>query len=72
MRLRPAGPRVSIGQHSHKVKMHDKVTRVVVDRSLFLAKLASNGAYYYVTTKVIVRASDDSTKVQFLIATLAC
>ena len=32
-----------------KVKMRDKVTGVVVDRLLFLAKLASNGAYYYVT-----------------------
>ena len=49
-----------------KVKMQDKVTGVVVDRSLFLAKLASNGAYYYVTAKVIVRTSDDSTaEVQF-------
>ena len=44
-----------------KVKMQNKVTGVVVDRSLFLAKLASNGAYFYVTAKVIVRASDDST-----------
>ena len=35
-----------------KVKMKDKVTGVVVDRLLFLAKLASNGAYYYVTAKV--------------------
>ena len=45
-----------------KVKMRDKLT---VDR-LFVAKLASNGAYFYVTAKVIVRASDDSTaEVQF-------
>ena len=53
--------------------MQDKVTGVV-DR-LFLAKLASSGAYYYVIAKVIIQASDDSTaEVQFrdlLIATLA-
>ena len=56
---------VQVGQVV-KVKMQDKVTGVVVDRLLFLAKLASNGAYYYVTAKVIIRASDDSTaEVQF-------
>ena len=35
-----------------KVKMKDKVTGAVVDRSLFLAKLVSNGAYY-VTAKAM-------------------
>ena len=49
-----------------KVKMRDKLTEVVVDRLLFVAKLASNGAYFYVTTKVIIRASGDNTaEVQF-------
>ena len=40
--------------------MKDKFVGVVIERSLFQAKLASNGAYYYVTAKAIVRPSDNS------------
>ena len=38
-----------------KVKMKDEFVDVVVEKLLFLAKLASNGTYYYATAKVIVR-----------------
>ena len=43
-----------------KVKMKGKFVGVVIEKPLFLAKLAFNGAYYYVTAKVIVRPSDNS------------
>ena len=44
-----------------KVKMKDEFVDVVVEKLLFLAKLASNGTYYYATAKVIVRLYDDRT-----------
>ena len=43
-----------------KVKVKGKFVGVVIEKSLFQAKLASNGAYYYVTAKAFVRPSDNS------------
>ena len=40
--------------------MKGKFVGVVIEKPLFLAKLASNGAYYYVTAKAFVRPSDNS------------
>ena len=46
--------------------MKGKFVGVVIEKSLFQAKLASNGAYYYVIAnfKAIVRPSDNSPSEQ--------
>ena len=50
-----------------KVKMKGKFVGVVIGKPLFLAKLAFNGAYYYVTAKAIMRPSgiSPSEEIQF-------
>ena len=45
-----------------KVKMRDKLTGVIVDRLLFLAKLASNGAYFCYCQS---DCNDSTAEVQF-------
>ena len=54
--------------------MKGKFVGVVIEKPLFLAKLASNGAYYYVTAKAIVKPSDNSLseEIQFRDLHLQC
>ena len=51
---------IMIGQKV-KVKMKNEFVSAVVEKTIFVSKLASNSAYFYATAKVIVRLPDGST-----------
>ena len=52
---------IMIGQKV-KVKMKNEFVSAVVEKTIFVSKLASNSAYFYATAKVIVRLPDGSTR----------